>query len=364
MIADSKNAKPILNQIFKVSSVNLGGPKEGDVVEAILIKKTTRNVFFDIESFGTGVLYGTELSNAKSAIRDLEPGGKIAAKIVNLEGENGYIELSLSEADKQQLWQQAKELMESGEIVKTKITGSNSGGLTLNLLNLKAFLPVSQLSNDHQPKQTDGDKQKISEELKKLIGEELGVKVIDVNPRNNKLIVSERETSSVNVKELLTGYQIGQEIEGMVSGIADFGVFIKFVDNPSIEGMIHISELDHKLIDNPKEVVKINDSVRVKIIDIRDNRVILSLKALKADPWERASEMYKSGQEVSGKVYKFNPFGAVVSLGEGELQGMIHVSKFGSLEEMKKELEISHEYNFTIESVNPQEKRIILDLKK
>ena len=114
MIADSKNAKPILNQIFKVSSVNLGGPKEGDVVEAILIKKTTRNVFFDIESFGTGVLYGTELSNAKSAIRDLEPGGKIAAKIVNLEGENGYIELSLSEADKQQLWQQAKELMESG----------------------------------------------------------------------------------------------------------------------------------------------------------------------------------------------------------------------------------------------------------
>lgn len=353
-----------MNQIFKVGGVNLNGPKEGDVVEATLIKKTSRNVFFDIEGFGTGVLYGTELSNAKNAIRNLEPGEKIAAKIVNLEGENGYIELSLSEADKQQLWQQAKELLESGEIVKAKITGANSGGLTLNLLNLKAFLPVSQLSNDHQPKLTDGDKQKINDELKKIIGEELSVKVIDVNPRNNKFIVSERETASVNVKELLTGYEIGQEVEGMVSGIADFGVFIKFIDNPMIEGMIHISELDHRLIDNPKEVVKINDTVRVKIIDIRDNRVILSLKALKADPWERATEMYKNDQEVVGKVYKFNPFGAVVSLGDGELQGMIHVSKFGSLEELKKELLPDHEYKFIIESVNPQEKRIILNLKK
>lgn len=364
MITNGKKVKPILNQIFKAGLVNLSGPREGDVVEAELLRKNTRQAFFDIEGFGTGILYGAEFLNAKSIIRSLEPGSKIPAKITNLDGESSFVELSLAEADKQQVWNQIKELQESGEIVKAKVTGVNSGGLTLNLLNLKAFLPISQMANDHQPKQTDGDKQKIADELKKLIGEELNIKIIDVNPRSNKLIVSEREVASVNLKELLANYKIGQEIEGLVSGIADFGVFIRFIDNPDIEGMIHISELDHRIVDNPKEVVKVNDTVKVKIIDIRENRVILSLKALKTDPWERVSEKYKTGQEVSGKIYKFNPFGAIIDLDGGEIQGMIHVSKFGSLDEMKTELQADKKYDFKIESINPEEKRIILEMKK
>ena len=364
MATSSKKTKPILSQIFKDGIVNLSGPKEGDVVEAELIKKTTRHIYFDIAGFGTGVIYGQELANARNIIRNMEVGERLPAKITKLDGDTGFIELSLSEADKQQVWQQVKELQETGEILKVKVVGANSGGLTVNLLNLKAFLPISQLSNDHHPKLTDGDKQKINDELKKLIGEEVNVKIIDVNPRSNKLIVSEREIAGVNTKELLSAYQVGQEIDGLVSGIADFGVFVRFIDNPSLEGMIHISELDHRLVDNPKEIVKINDTVRVKIIDIRDNRVILSLKALKADPWEKAEEKYKTNQNVTGQVYKFNPFGAVISLKNCELQGMIHVSKFGSLEEMKEKLLFNQDYDFIIESVNATEKRLTLDLKK
>lgn len=363
MIANNKKIPPVINQLLKSGTVNLNGPREGDVVEAELISKDGRQAFFDIGSFGTGIIYGSEFSNAKNIIKNLQPGDRLPAKIVNLDGEAGYVELSLSEADKQQIWQQIKELQESGEIVKTKVTGVNSGGLTVNILNLKAFLPVSQLSNNHQPKVTDGDKQKVIEELKKIIGEELSVKIIDVNPRGNKLIVSERETASVNVKELLTKYEIGQEVDGLVSGIADFGVFVRFVDNPDIEGMIHISELSHHLVDNPKEIVKLNDAIRVKIINIRDGRVLLSLKALQSNPWEKITEEYEAGKEIVGQVYKFTPFGAIINLGK-EIQGMIHVSKFESSEDMKNKLALSQDHKFIIESVNKEEKRLTLDLKK
>ncbi len=363
MPVNTKKIKPLLSQLIKAGVTSFSGPREGDVVEVELIKKTTREAYFDVAGFGTGIIYGQEFVNAKNIIRNLKVGDQLPAKIASIDNKSGYIELSLSEAEKQQVWQQIKELQESGEIVKTKAISANSGGLTLSLLGLKAFLPISQLSNDHQPKIVDGEREKLIEELKKLIGEELSVKIIDVNPRNNKLIVSERENIGGNTKEILTQYQVGQEVEGLVSGIADFGVFIKFIDNPSVEGMVHISELDHRLIDNPKEVVKINDTVRVKIIDIKDNRVFLSLKALKIDPWERVADTYKVGQEVKGKIYKFNPFGAVVDL-DGQIQGMIHVSKFGSQEEMRQSLAQGQEYEFTIESISPQEKRLTLDLKK
>jgi small subunit ribosomal protein S1 len=362
MIA-SKKVSPVLDQILKSGGGNLGAPKEGDVVEAEVIRKTTREAYFDIGAFGTGLIYGLEFSNAKSIIKSLEIGQKIPAKVVRLDGERGFVELSLAEADKQQLWQQAKELQESGEIIKVKVTGANSGGLTVNLLNLKSFLPVSQLANDHQPKGVEGDKQKMIEELKKLVGEEINVKVIDVSPRNNKLIVSEREIASVNLKDLLGKYTIGQEIVGVVSGIADFGVFVRFADDPNIEGMIHISELSYRLIENPKEIVKIGETINVKISNIKDGRVLLSLKALQEDPWEKIDGKLKTGETVEGTIYKLNPFGAVVNL-PGNIQGLIHISKFGSVDDMKKSLVVGSEHSFLIETLNPTERRIILDLKK
>lgn len=351
----------LLNHIVK-NELPKGRVREGDVVEVSLLKKTPRQAFFDLGRFGTGLVYGIELLNAKEILKPLQPGDKIPAKILSLDGENGYVELSLSEAGKQKLWQQVQELQESGEIVKLKIGGVNAGGLTGILNDLKAFLPVSQLSNDHYPKTAEGDRQKTMDELKKFIGEELSVKVININPRTNKLIVSERETLSANVKELLAQYQVGQVVDGIVSGIADFGIFVRFADNPQIEGLIHISEIDHRIIDSPKEVVKLNETVKIKIIDIREGRVFLSLKALKNDPWGKIAD-YKAGQEIRGKVYKFNPFGATIDL-DGGLQGMIHISEFGGLDEMKKELSLGSHYEFVIENIKPEEKRIALKLKK
>jgi small subunit ribosomal protein S1 len=351
-------------QALKTEISTTDWPKEGSVVEVILLKKLPRKAYFDMGRFGTGIVFGAEIGNAREALRNLKPGDALQAKIVMLDGEEGHIELSLSEAGKQKLWQLAKELTESGEVIKAKIVAANAGGLmTIVAEELKAFLPVSQLSLEHYPKVPDGDRIKIAEELKKFVGQELNVKIIDVNPRTNKVIVSEREVLSANVKELLSAYTVGQVVDCMVSGAADFGVFVRFTDNPQIEGMIHISELDYKLIDNPKELVKVNDPLKAKIIDIKEGRVFLSLKALKEDPWLKASDHFKPGVTVEGKVYKFNPFGAVVAL-DGDLQGMVHISEFGGQDEMKKALTVGQSYPFVIDTVKPDEKRITLKVKK
>ncbi len=341
-------------------------PKEASVVEVTLMKKLPRRAYFDMGRFGTGIVFGIEMQNAKEAIRNLEIGGKLNAKIVSLDGEDGCIELSLSEAGKQKLWQQAKEYADTGEVIKAKIVSANAGGLMAALpgdVDLKAFLPVSQLSLDHYPKVQDGDRQRIADELKKFVGQELNVKIIDVNPRTNKIIVSEREVLSANIKDLLAAYSVGQTVKCLVSGVADFGVFVRFTDNPEIEGMIHISELDYKLIENPKEFVKMGEELTVKIIDIKEGRVFLSLKALKEDPWQKISEHFKSGDVIEGKVHKFNPFGAVVAL-PGDFQGMIHISEFGGQDEMKKALTQGEKYSFVIDAVKPEEKRITLKMKK
>ncbi len=364
MSTESQQAKlaTALTQILKNDAPG-NRLREGDVVEVALLKKMPREVYFDLGKFGTGVIYGMELMNARDIIKNLEPGAKLPAKVVDVDGRDGYAELSLAEAGKQRVWQQVQDLLDSGEIVKIKIAAINAGGMIGNLHDLKAFLPTSQLSNDHQPKVTDGDRQKIMDELKKFIGEEFSVKVINVNSRTNKLIVSERETLNTNIKELLAQYTVGQTVAGLVSGLADFGIFVRFVDNPQIEGLVHISEIDHRIVDNPKDFMKLNEPVSVKIIDIRDGRVFLSLKALKPNPWDTVAEKYKAGDEVPGRVYKFNPFGATIDLDHG-IQGMIHISEFGGLDEMKKAMLHGETYTFVIESLKPEEKRLILKLKK
>lgn len=337
--------------------------REGDLVEATLLKKEPRACYFDLGHGGTGRIYGAELLNARNMLKSVKPGEKLNAKIMSLEDESGYIELSLSQADRQKSWATIQDLRDKDEAIKVTVTGVNTGGLLAEVGGMKAFLPVSQLSNEHYPRVNDGNRDKILEELKKFVGTELSVKIHDFNPRANKLIISEREVSNENVKELLGKYEVGQVIDGVVSGVANFGAFVRFVDNPSIEGLVHISELEHFLIEHPKEVVKIDESVKAKIIDIKNGRVFLSLKALKPNPWDTVEEKYKADQEVKGTVYRFNPFGAFIDL-ENKIQGLIHVSEFGSVEEMKKQIEVGKSYMFVISSLKPQEKRLILKLKK
>lgn len=352
-----------LAQLLKNESGIIKTLKPIDFAEGILIKKGQKQAYFDLGQHGTGVIYGLEYLNASEIIKKMAIGDKVSAKVIELENEDGYVELSLAEAGRQKVWAELKEIKDKDEPITVKITAANSGGLITEVGGMKAFLPVSQLSNDHYPRVTDGSKEKILEELKKMVGMELKVKIINNAQNLNKLIVSEREIANENVKELLNKYKVGDKVEGIISGVADFGAFVRFVDQPSIEGLIHISEIDHRLIENPKEIVKVNDTVRAQIVEIKDGRVSLSLKALKANPWDTIGDKYKDGQEIMGTVTRFNPFGAFVSL-DSEIQGLIHVTEFGGVDEMKKKIEVAKQYRFKIESIKAPEKRIILKMVK
>lgn len=362
MRATAKKQESLEFQMLKANPSLMPILREGELISVRLIEKANKAVYFDVPRIGTGVIYGVELINAKNILKKLNIDDQVTAKVVMPENEEGFVELSLVEAGKQKAWQEIGELKGADEILTAKVTGANAGGLLLDVRGVQGFLPASQLAGDHYPQSESGDRQKIVEELEKLVGEDLRVKIISLNPRTNKLILSEREVEVENIKDLLEAYKEGQEVSGIISGLADFGAFVKFADQPQIEGLIHISELSHNVIDNPKEVVTVGDLVKAKILEIKDGRVSLSLKALQPDPWDDVANNFAEGQSVKGVVYKLNPYGAFVKLPHS-LMGLIHVSEFGSVEELKNKLTPEKEYEFVIDSLKPEEKRIVLKLK-
>jgi len=188
---------------------------------------------------------------------------------------------------------------------------------------------------------------------------DLEVKIFDVNPQEEKLIFSEKATDTEKLKEILKNYKMDDVVEGEITGVVDFGAFMKFGD---LEGLIHISELDWQLIENPSEIVKVGEKVKVKIIEITgDGRVSLSLKALKKDPWVGIEEKYKKGDEIKGEVTKFNIFGAFVEIGP-KIQGLCHISEFGTKAKMEESLQVGKNYKFQILQIDPAEHRMTLKL--
>lgn len=350
-------------QILKTNHSFLPTLRSGDLVEGKVIEKGSAKLFVDLGKYGTGAVYRGEIQNAKEFIKNINVGDAVHAKVIDVDNEDGLIELSLSEADKQKSWTEVQELRDKEEVVKIKVTGCNKGGLITALNGLPAFLPVSQLSEEHYPKVGTEDRLKITQSLQGLVGSELEVRVIDVNPRTTKLIISERAAKELSARDLAKNYSVGQVIEGIISGVADFGAFVRFTDNPSVEGFIHVSEIDWRIIDNPKEVLKIDEVVKAKITDIKDGRISLSLKALKEDPWQNVAKHFTEGDAVEGTIYALNQFGAIVTLDHG-FQGVIRVTEFGGIPEMKKQISQGEKYSFIIESIKPEEKRINLKLKK
>lgn len=359
---ESKRANP-LYAVLK-NNPDLTTPlKEGDAIEATLLDIKEQTAYFNIKDRGTGIVYGAEFLAARDIIKKLSPGQVATVTIVEPENEEGFVELSLVKAIEQQSWEEIRRLKDSDEAFEVKIKAANSGGLLASVGGTKAFIPVSQLSAEHYPHVPDADKRKIFEALQKFVGQDLKVKVLDFNPKNDKLILSEREVTDESVKKSLAKYQIGDAVEVVVSGVADFGVFVRFVDDPQVEGLVHISEIDHKLIESPKEVVKVDDAMKAKIIEIKDGRVSLSFKALKPNPWDSAGQYFAEGQEIKGTVARYNPFGALIALGH-DLQGLIHISEFESQEAMRETIGEEKEHVFVVSQFKPEEKRIILKLKK
>jgi small subunit ribosomal protein S1 len=333
--------------------------KEEDITEGIIVAIEKSALYVDLGVAGTGIIYGIEFMNARDVIKRINIGDTISAKIVLRENKNGYVELSLKEARQALMWNDAEQAIKDKRIMDLVVKDANKGGLIIEWQGMSGFLPASQLKEDKYPRIEDGDKDKILRELKKLIGKRISVSIISAIPKEGKLIFSEKDGgSSKETKEVAMGtYAVGDEVEGTVTGVVEFGIFIKLTDG--VEGLVHKSEIDWGLVEDTKAHARVGDKVRAKIIEVKDNKISLSLKALKENPWKEAAKKYKKGDEVQGVVIKFNKHGALVSIEEG-VAGLVHVSDFGDEAKLRSTLTLGKSYKFSITLFDANEERMTL----
>ena len=341
----------------KLVTVMKNPPIIGDLVEGPVIAIEKSSVYVDLTPFGTGIIYGREFIVARDVIKRINIGDVIAAKIVDTSHKEGYYELSLKEARQALIWNEADSAIKEKKVLDLPIKEANKGGLLVEWQGIVGFLPASQLKAEHYPRITDGDKDKILDELKKLVGTRLQLTIITADPKEGKLIFSEKGPESKEKEKIVNKYEVGDDVEGTVTGVVDFGVFVKLEEG--LEGLIHISEIDWGLVDDPRNFVKVGQKITAKVIEVKDGKVSLSLKKLKANPWTEAAKKYKKDMAVSGVIIKFNKHGALASIEEG-VAGLVHVSEFGSEEKLRKALELGKTYDFKISLFDPKDQKMAL----
>jgi small subunit ribosomal protein S1 len=336
-------------------------PQEGDVIEGPVISIDKSAIYIDLSPFGTGIIYGREFIIARDMIRKLHVADTVSAKIVDTKSKTGYIELSLKEAKQAMVWEEVEEAIKDKTPLELTVQDANKGGLLLSWQGLQGFLPASQLSAAHYPRVADGDKDRILEELRRLVGQKIVVTIIGATQDDGKLIFSEKNTGTEDAEvKKAEKYELGDVLSGTITGVVEFGVFVKIEDN--LEGLVHISELDWSLVEDPKKLFSVGDKVKVKVIDIKNGKVSLSIKQLKENPWTAASHKFKKGDVVKGVVIKFNKHGALASIEEG-VAGLIHISEFENEEKLKETLQLGKAYDFKITLFEPKEQRMTLSTK-
>lgn len=329
----------------------------GDIVEGPVISIDNHAVYVDLAPLGTGTIYGRELMHARDIIRRVNLGDTVSGKVIEAKNEEGYIEISLKEARQVIIWTEAEEAVTNKTPFELTVEEANKGGLILTWQGIQGFLPASQLNSEHYPNVEDGDKDRILEELRHLVGEKLTVYMITASPGEGKLIFSEKSETEKEKGDILEKYSVGDVLEREITGIVDFGVFVKLEEG--LEGLVHISELDWGLVENPRDLFSVGEKTEVKVIEKKDDRISLSIKALKTNPWEEAGKKYKKGQQIEGVVIKFNKHGALASIEEG-VAGLVHVSEFGNEERLRETLELGRSYPFTITYFDPTEQKMTL----
>lgn len=336
-------------------------PKVGEIVQGEVINTSKAAVFIDLGPIGIGIVYPGQFYDNPDRMKSLKKGDKVSTMLIEVENDEGYRELSLKAAQLTTAWQDIQEKMQKGELIATQIININKGGLIVEINGIQGFLPLSQLSSEHYPKVDGGDITKIVQSLQKFKGQEFTVKIIDFNESENKLIVSEKAIKEAAAKEELVKLHLGDEVEGEITEVTDFGAFVRL--NDSLDALIHSSEIDWKFIDNPKDVLHVGEKIKAKIInlDLNTGRVFLSLKALKENPWLKAEEKYHVGQKIKGKVTKIRQSGAFIELPDNII-GFLPASELNS--NPAEAIQENKEYDLAIVTLDAKEHKISLTLEK
>lgn len=334
--------------------------KAGDVIEVEILAVSKAKILADVQGVALGIIPAREFSTEMS---DLKAGNKVLAYVLVEENEDGNVVLSLRRADRERIYKILDDKLKEGQPLTIKVTGANKGGLLVEFGSAEGFLPVSQLAASHYPR-VRGDQQKILNHLQSMVGQSLRAKILTYERSQNKLIFSEKEAGDLEQEEKAKELKVGQRISGVVTGIVDFGIFVKLDlgSSKSIEGLVHISEISWGKVTDLKKLYQVGQEVEVEVIEISGGKISLSVKRLKKDPLREKIGEFKKGQVLEGKVTKVSPFGAFVEIEEG-LEGLVHISNLGKdIKDPKEKVKEGGKYQFKILEIQVESRKISLEL--
>ena len=355
-IKTSKKDPKSMDELVEQFEDSLVPFKQGDTIEVVVRSASTRKILADVAGLATGIIPEQEFSFDTS---ELKEGDKVNVFVLSAENDDGYVILSHKRANREALWQTLEDKSKSGEIMTVKVAGANRGGLLVEAGGIDGFIPVSQLSSQHYPRVQSGSSSEIARRLQEMVGQMLKVKVLSVDKNANKLIFSEKMTQGLLSETAAETVKIGDVLEGIVTGIVPFGVFI---NAGGVEGLVHISEISWDRVVNINTVYQVGQKIKVKVIQIDGNRVSFSVKRLQPDPWIRAYEQYKPGTIVEGEVTRITSFGAFVKLSE-HVAGLCHLSQLGeNIQDPNKVVRVGEKYPFRLINIEPATHRCSLQL--
>lgn len=336
---------------------DIKGLNTGDVVEGTVTSIRKHEVWIDLGAKGVGVVMRREIGHGQQ----LEEGQTVTVSVIDPEMDEGYALLSMKRAAKDRGWEELERVAAADEVVEVVPYDANRGGLLVELEGIRGFLPVSQLAAGHYPRVSGADKDEILQKLNQLVNQSLRVKLLDVSRKDNKLIFSEKEAAKGEMAARFAELKVGDVVEGIVTGVIDFGAFVN-VDG--IEGLIHISEISWERVDNPRNYVKVGETVKAKIIAIDKDRLSLSLKQMSEDPWLQEVKAFKKGDVVEGKITRITPFGAFVQL-SSSVEALVHVSEMSDDEAVDPEklFQLNEKKQFKVLDIDTDNRKIALSLK-
>lgn len=351
----------VMEEIISKAPEKVFPYKPGDIVEGTIIAIRKTAILVDLDGKGVGIIFGRELGPDYYS-RKYKLGDRILAYVLDFEDEYGKIPLSLRKIGKGNIVKDLEEKYKRGEILEVVPQEANRGGLIIEIGGFKGFLPTSQLSSEHYPRVEDGNKDEILNKLLALVGKPLKVKILDFEPQTGKLIFTEREITGSNKNKIFDNFKVGQEVEGIVTGIVDFGAF---VDIGGVEALVHISEISWDKVEDVGQHLKVGQKVKAIITSIdNEGKISLSLKRLQEDPFKEQIKGFKKGQIVEGIISKIVPFGFFVKIKEN-LEGLVHISEIPeAFLPPENHFKVNKKIKVKILSIDKKERKILLSIKE
>lgn len=333
--------------------------RRGELREGVILALKDGGLVVDIGSKRDGFVPREDLEDLEN--KTFNVGDTVNVIVTRFRDSDGNVELSVSQAMLQEDWIKAEKLREDESVYEALVLNANRGGLTVEFGHLRGFIPMSQLIGFSRIRQAAERHRR----LRAMVGQKIMLKVIEVNRRRRRLILSQRaaakEWRSARRHQLMEELEAGQVRRGRISQITDFGLFVNL---GGLDGLVHISELSWGRIEDPREVYHEGQRIKVKVLNVdRDRqRIALSIKALVPDPWGIAPEKYKEGTLVEGKVTQVVDFGIFVELEPG-VEGLLHNSELGDVEQ-RNELTAGESVLVKVIRVEPDRRRIGLSVRQ